>query len=52
MAAAGMTDRDIAHALLVTVRTIEVHLTHADQKLRIHSRGELGSAPATQQPAP
>ena len=31
MAAAGMTNREIAQALLVTVRTVEVHLIHAYQ---------------------
>lgn len=51
MAAAGMTDCHIAHALFVTVRTSKVHLTHTYQKLRIHSRGELGAALATQRPA-
>ncbi len=33
MAAAGMANRDIAQALFVTPRTIEVHLTHAYAKL-------------------
>jgi DNA-binding CsgD family transcriptional regulator len=34
MAATGMTNRDIAQALFVTLRTVEVHLTHAYAKLR------------------
>ena len=41
MAARGMTNREIAQDLFVTMRTIEVHLTHAYQKLEISSRTEL-----------
>jgi DNA-binding CsgD family transcriptional regulator len=41
MAAEGMTNREIAQALFVTMRTVEVHLTHAYQKLDIASREEL-----------
>ena len=44
MAAAGMTNRQIAQALFVTTRTVEVHLTHAYQKLDIASREELSTA--------
>ena len=44
MAAEGMSNRDIAQALFVTVRTVEVHLTHAYQKLAITSRDELAAA--------
>jgi DNA-binding NarL/FixJ family response regulator len=36
-----MTNREIAQALFVTMRTVEVHLTHAYQKLDIASREEL-----------
>ena len=50
MAAAGMTNRDIAQALFVTARTVETHLTHAFQKLGIDSRAGLSSALRT--PAP
>ncbi len=39
MAARGMTNRDIY--LFVTMRTIDVNLTHAYQKLEISSRTEL-----------
>jgi DNA-binding CsgD family transcriptional regulator len=46
MAAAGMTNPEIAQALFVTLRTVETHLTHAFQKLDIDSRagvaGRLG----------
>src|SRR6185503_16942626 len=41
MAAEGMTNRQIAQAQFVTTRTIEVHLTHAYQKLNISSREQL-----------
>jgi DNA-binding NarL/FixJ family response regulator len=44
LAADGMTNRDIAQALFVTVRTVEVHLTHCYQKLGISSRDELHDA--------
>ena len=41
MAAEGFTNREIAEALFVTLRTVETHLTHAYQKLDIGSRDEL-----------
>jgi DNA-binding CsgD family transcriptional regulator/tetratricopeptide (TPR) repeat protein len=44
LAAEGMSNRDIAQALFVTLRTVEVHLTHAYQKLDIASRRELPAA--------
>jgi DNA-binding CsgD family transcriptional regulator len=44
MAAAGMRNREIAQALFVTLRTVEVHLTHSYQKLDIGSRDELPAA--------
>jgi hypothetical protein len=44
MAADGLANRDIARALFVTVRTVEMHLTHAYQKLGIASRRELPAA--------
>jgi DNA-binding CsgD family transcriptional regulator len=40
-AAAGASNRDIAHALFVTVKTVEMHLGHAYRKLGISSRTEL-----------
>jgi DNA-binding CsgD family transcriptional regulator/tetratricopeptide (TPR) repeat protein len=42
MAARGMTNREIAQALFVTMKTVAVHLTHTYQKLDISSRAELG----------
>ncbi len=50
-AAAGRSNREIAQALFVTVRTIEGHLTHAYQKLGIASRGQLAEV-LDEQPAP
>ena len=44
LAAAGKTNRQIAQALFVTIRTVEVHLTHAYQKLGIRSRTEMPGA--------
>jgi DNA-binding CsgD family transcriptional regulator len=44
MAAAGMTNREIAQALFVTLRTVQTHLTHAYAKLDIASREELPAA--------
>jgi DNA-binding CsgD family transcriptional regulator len=44
MAAEGMANREIAQALYVTLRTVEVHLTHAYQKLGISSREALPAA--------
>jgi DNA-binding CsgD family transcriptional regulator len=44
MATDGMTNREIAQALFVTLRTVETHLTHAYQKLNISTRGQLSSA--------
>ena len=39
-----MTNREIAATLFVTTRTVEVHLTHAYQKLDITSREQLQQA--------
>ena len=41
LAAQGHTNRQIAQALFVTPKTIEVHLSHAYQKLGIRSRSQL-----------
>jgi DNA-binding CsgD family transcriptional regulator len=41
MAASGETNRDIAQALYVTPKTVEVHLTNCYRKLEIRSRREL-----------
>lgn len=44
MAADGMSNREIAQALFVTPKTVEVHLSHAYAKLEISSRKELPRA--------
>jgi DNA-binding CsgD family transcriptional regulator len=44
MAAQGRTNREIAQALFVSLRTVETHLTHAFQKLGIDSRTKLTEA--------
>lgn len=44
LAAGGQTNRDIAQALFVTPKTVEVHLSSAYRKLGIQSRRELAAA--------
>ncbi len=44
MAASGMTNREIAEALFVTVKAVKFHLGNAYSKLGIASRGELAGA--------
>jgi DNA-binding CsgD family transcriptional regulator len=41
MAAQGLTNRQIAQALFVTTKTVEMHLAHAYSKLDVGSRNEL-----------
>ncbi len=44
MAAGGSTNREIAQALFISLRTVETHLTRAYQKLSIGTREQLGPA--------
>ena len=44
LAAAGASNREIAQALFLTVKTVEMHLTRAYRKLGISRRGELAAA--------
>jgi DNA-binding NarL/FixJ family response regulator len=44
MAAEGMANREIAQALFVTQRTVEMHLSNAFRKLGISTRTQLPAA--------
>jgi DNA-binding CsgD family transcriptional regulator len=44
MAAEGRTNREIAQALFVSLRTVETQLTRVYRKLRVSAREELASA--------
>jgi DNA-binding NarL/FixJ family response regulator len=41
LAAEGLSNKEIARALFVTVHTVEVHLSHAYSKLGVRSRAQL-----------
>jgi DNA-binding CsgD family transcriptional regulator len=41
MAAEGMSNPEIAQSLFVTIKTVEMHLSHAYRKLDVGSRAEL-----------
>ena len=47
LAAEDMSNKDIAQALFVTIKTVEVHLSSAYRKLEISSRRQLASALAS-----
>ena len=44
VAASGMSNKQIAQALFVTVKTVETHLHRAYQKLDVGSRAQLAAA--------
>jgi ATP/maltotriose-dependent transcriptional regulator MalT len=46
-----MSNREIAEALFVTIKTVEWHLRHTYEKLGVSSRRELGRALAGREPA-
>jgi len=50
LAADGMGNKEIAQTLFITIKTVEVHLSHAYRKLEIRSRAQLHNALLT--PAP
>jgi class 3 adenylate cyclase/DNA-binding CsgD family transcriptional regulator len=52
MAAEGNTNREIAQALFVTTKTVEVHLSSAYRKLGISSRSQLPKVLAIEPPIP
>jgi DNA-binding CsgD family transcriptional regulator len=47
MAAQGMSNKELAQALFVTVKAVEVHLSSAYRKLQIGSRAQLAQALAS-----
>jgi DNA-binding CsgD family transcriptional regulator len=51
LAVSGMSNREIAQALFITLRTVETHLTHAYSKLEITTRVQLAHALAAGTPA-
>jgi DNA-binding CsgD family transcriptional regulator len=52
LAADGMSNKEIAQTLFVTIKTVEVHLSHAYRKLEISSRAQLETALLTPAPSP
>jgi DNA-binding NarL/FixJ family response regulator len=44
MAAEGLSNREIAQALFVTLRTVEMHLSNAFRKLDVSARTQLATA--------
>jgi DNA-binding NarL/FixJ family response regulator len=52
LAADGMSNKEIAQTLFVTIKTVEVHLSHAYRKLEISSRPQLDKALRTPAPSP
>ncbi len=50
LAADGMSNKEIAQTLFVTIKTVEMHLSHAYRKLEISSRAQLDKTLLT--PAP
>jgi DNA-binding CsgD family transcriptional regulator len=52
LAAGGMSNKEIAQTLFVTIKTVEVHLSSAYRKLDISSRTQLDNALLTPAPSP
>jgi DNA-binding CsgD family transcriptional regulator len=52
LAVDGMSNKEIAQTLFVTIKTVEVHLSHAYRKLGISSRAQLDTALRTPTPNP
>jgi DNA-binding CsgD family transcriptional regulator len=44
LAASGLSNREIAQALFITIKTVKAHLGHIFQKLDITSRAQLADA--------
>jgi DNA-binding CsgD family transcriptional regulator len=51
LAAAGQTNREIAHALFMSVHTVEAHLTRIFRTVGVQSRTELARADLDSSPA-
>ena len=52
LAADGLSNKEIAQTLFVTIKTVETHLSHAYRKLEITSRARLHTALLTPPPSP
>lgn len=52
MAAEGLTNREVAQALFVTPKTVEIHLSHTYSKLGLKSRSQLPDALQADEPQP
>ena len=52
LAACGVSNKEIAQTLFVTIKTVEVHLSSAYRKLDISSRAQLDNALLTPEPSP
>jgi DNA-binding CsgD family transcriptional regulator len=52
LAAQGMSNKEIAQTLFVTIKTVEVHLSHVYRKLEISSRAQLDKELLTPTPRP
>lgn len=52
LAAEGRSNKDIASALVVSVQTVEVHLSHAYAKLGVTSRSQLAARLRAELPEP
>ena len=52
LAADGMSNKEIAQTLFVTIKTVEVHLSNAYRKLEISSRAQLDKALLTPAASP
>jgi DNA-binding CsgD family transcriptional regulator len=52
LAADGMSNKQIAQTLFVTIKTVEMHLSHTYRKLEISSRAQLATALLTPAPSP
>jgi DNA-binding CsgD family transcriptional regulator len=44
LAAEGMSNKEIAQTLFITIKTVETHLGHVYRKLEISSRAQLDKA--------